>query len=82
MILTQFKDAPQANGVTAIQTLGTSFDPHLHEAVETVETDEQPPGTILQEFTRRIYTMGDKMIRPARVKVSRKPKADSDAGAK
>ncbi len=78
MILSQFKDALAANGVTPIETLGKHFDPHLHEAVETVETDQQPPGTILEEFTRG-YMMGEKMIRPARVKVSRKPKANAEA---
>ncbi len=72
MILTQFKDVLAFHGVAPIPTQGVAFDPHEHEAVEVVESDELPPGTILEEFTRG-YKMGDRTIRPARVKTSRKP---------
>lgn len=68
MILSQFKDVLAANGVIAIESVGTHFDPHLHEAVEVVETDDQEPGTVIEESMRG-YKMGDRTIRPARVKV-------------
>lgn len=70
MILSQFKDILSANGVAPFESVGQHFDPHLHEAVEMVETKEKPPGTIVEEFVRG-YKMGDRTIRPARVKVTK-----------
>lgn len=70
MILSQFKDVLSENGVASINSLGSHFDPHLHEAVETVETSDKPAGTIIEEYVRG-YKMGDRTIRPARVKVSK-----------
>lgn len=72
MILSQFKDVLTNNGVTPFQSEGRHFDPHRHEAVETVETAEVPPGTVVEESLRG-YIMGDKVVRPARVKVSKTP---------
>lgn len=70
MILTQFKDVLTNNGVAPFISEGKPFDPHRHEAVETIETDKYPPGTVVEESLRG-YIMGDKTIRPARVKVSK-----------
>lgn len=77
MILTQFKDVLANNGVVALESQGMQFDPHLHEAVEMVETSSYIPGTIVEESVRG-YKMGDRTIRPARVKVAKAaaPKAE------
>lgn len=72
MILTQFKDVLANNGVKAFDSEGKGFDPHCHEAVETVEDSENPPGTVVKEYIRG-YKMGDRIIRPARVQVSKTP---------
>jgi molecular chaperone GrpE len=72
MILSQFKDVLSNNGVTPFASEGKHFDPHRHEAVETVETDKVPPGTVVEESLKG-YVMGEKTIRPARVKVSKAP---------
>lgn len=77
MILTQFKDVLALNGVEAMQSQGKPFDPHLHEAIETVETQEYQPGTIVEECVKG-YKMKDKVIRPARVKVAKQPCAPCD----
>lgn len=69
MILSQFKDILVENGVQPIDSLGSLFDPHNHEAVETAESDK-PSGTILEEYVKG-YKMGDRTIRPARVKVAK-----------
>lgn len=74
MILTQFKDVLTMNGVSPFTSEGKPFDPHKHEAIETVATADFPPGTVIEETTRG-YLMGDKTIRPARVKVSKAPAA-------
>jgi len=70
MILTQFKDVLAINGVKPFESEGKPFDPHYHEAVETVETNDEPPGIVVKEYMRG-YKMGDRTIRPARVQVSK-----------
>lgn len=75
MILTQFKDILTLNGIIPIESKGKTFDPHLHEAVEIIETDQYPPGIVIEEFMRG-YKAGDRTIRPARVKVSKGAKSE------
>lgn len=58
-------------GVEAVPTVGQPFDPHVHEAVTTEATDEVEPDTITQEMQRG-YRLGDKLLRPAMVKVATK----------
>ncbi len=70
MILTQFKDVLSNNGVFHFDSHGKDFGPHFHEAIEVIHTDDHPAGTIVEE-TRRGYKMGDRTIRPARVKVAK-----------
>ena len=72
MILGQFKDVLSNHGVSAFQSEGMAFDPHLHYAIEVEETDLQPEGTILQEFVKGYKSEG-RTIRPARVKVAKTP---------
>lgn len=78
MILSQFKDVLASNGVTAFKSEGTHFDPHLHEAVETLTTTEYPPGTVISESLKG-YKMGERTLRPARVKVAKAPKEGKEA---
>lgn len=73
MILEQLKTMLSNHNVQPFSSEGMMFDPHHHEAVETLETQEHPDGTILQEFVRG-YKMGERTIRPARVKVAKAPK--------
>lgn len=75
MILTQFKDVLSNNGVEPMDSLGKPFDPHLHEAIEAVESEESAPGTVV-EVCIKGFKMGDKVIRPARVKVAKAPQKD------
>lgn len=56
-------------GVEVVPTVGELFDPHVHEAVATEETGEVEPDTIVQEMQRG-YRLGDKLLRPAMVKVA------------
>jgi molecular chaperone GrpE len=72
MILGQFKDVLSNHNVQAFVSKGQQFDPHLHEAVEMLETDEYPSGTVVEESMRG-YKMGDRIIRPSRVKVAKTP---------
>lgn len=72
MILTQFKDILTNNGATPFESEGQIFDPHCHEAIEMIETEEHAPGTIVTQ-TIRGYKMGERIIRPARVTVAKSP---------
>lgn len=72
MILTQFKDVLTNHSVTPFQSEGNHFDPHLHEVIEVEETEKHLDGTIIQEFVRG-YKCGDRVLRPAKVKVAKKP---------
>jgi molecular chaperone GrpE len=71
MILGQFKTALEGHGVDPFDAKG-AFDPHLHEAIETVETTEFHPGTIIEQCMRG-YRMGERVIQPAKVKVAKAP---------
>ena len=53
------------------------FDPARHQAVSTVETDQSPPGSIV-ELVRSGYTISDKVLRYAQVKVAAAPEASSE----
>ncbi|HWS53854.1 MAG TPA: nucleotide exchange factor GrpE [Pyrinomonadaceae bacterium] len=60
----------EALGVEAVPAVGHPFDPHVHEAVATAETDRFEADTVMEEM-RRGYRLGDKLLRPAMVKVAK-----------
>ena len=60
----------EEQGVTPFESVGHPFDPALHEAVVSEESDEEEPGTVLDELSRG-YLWGDSLLRPARVRVAR-----------
>lgn len=82
MVLRQFQTVMERHEVKAFDSLGKPFDPNFHEALQQRETDEHPPGAIVEEY-RRGYLMGDRLIRPAMVVVAAAPASDKtpDAGA-
>ena len=70
LIKTQLEDALKNYGLERlVVSTGQQFDPGLHEAVAAVES-EKAPGTIIEEVEKG-YTLGGKLIRPARVKVAK-----------
>ena len=71
LIYKQLNGVLEALGVKPIVAVGEPFNPHIHEAVVTEETEEFEPDTIIQEI-RAGYKLGDKLIRPALVKVSKR----------
>jgi type IV pilus assembly protein PilB len=56
-------------GVRVTESKGHKFDSHLHEIVQEVGTHEYPVGMVIQEF-KRGYTLGDRVLRLAQVKVA------------
>jgi Molecular chaperone GrpE (heat shock protein) len=69
LIYRQLDGIMDALGVKPVAAVGEQFDPHLHEAVVTEPTDDYEPDTVTQEIVRG-YRLGDKLIRPALVKVA------------
>lgn len=71
-IATSFQAALTSAGVEPIVAVGEEFNPELHEAVDTEETDGEMDGRVIGEYSRG-FRMGDRLLRPARVKVGRAP---------
>jgi molecular chaperone GrpE len=69
MIYSRMYEALKKVGLEPIATAGQMFDPHLHQAVERVETKDAADGTILGEFQRG-YNFKGKLLRPSMVKVA------------
>jgi molecular chaperone GrpE len=70
LIYRKFQNVLDAEGVTRIEAEGKDFDPNLHEAVVHEESDGHASGQII-EVLRHGYKLGDRVIRPALVKVAR-----------
>jgi len=57
-------------GVTPVDAVGADFDPNLHQAVTTEPAGDHRDGEVVEQF-RRGYLIGDRLLRPAMVKVAR-----------
>jgi molecular chaperone GrpE len=69
LIAKQLNEVLESFGVEPIAAVGERFDPHIHEAVVTEPSDEHEPDTVVEELVRG-YRIGDRLLRPAMVKVS------------
>ena len=74
-----FENALAAAGVEPIDAVGQTFDPELHEAVETVVVAPEDEGKVIAQYTRG-YKIGERLLRPARVKVGRYSERANQAG--
>jgi molecular chaperone GrpE len=72
MVLRRFLDTLSKLGVERVQTEGLPFDPTQHEAIQHLETVDQPPGTVIHEVQAG-YRAGDRLVRPALVVVAKAP---------
>jgi molecular chaperone GrpE len=69
LIQRQLLEMLRKRGVTPIEALGQDFDPHVHQAVATEASDAHREGEVVAEL-RRGYKIGDRLLRPAMVKVA------------
>lgn len=67
----QLRQVLESARVAKIDALGRVFDPEYHEAVLTHVSDEHEEGTVLEELETG-YKMSERVIRPTKVKVSRR----------
>lgn len=73
LIYKQLQDALAKLGVQPIAATGQPFDPHLHQAIEMVETDDVPDHHVFEELQRG-YKLKERLLRPAMVRVGMNPK--------
>ena len=82
MVLKQLENTLARMQITRVPTVGSMFDPSVHEAIQQVETDEHPPGTVVAEVQPG-YMNGERLLRAAMVVVAKpksagEPESDSD----
>ena len=72
IVLKQFTNTLEKMGIRRVPTVGMPFDPTVHEAIQHVESPDQPAGIILNEVQAG-YALGDLLLRAAMVIVSKGP---------
>ncbi len=79
LIQKQFVGVLGERGLKRLDTLGKTFDPHLHESIGCMVVKDKPEGLIIEEMLAG-YELNGKLIRPAKVKVTTQ-KPGSQTGA-
>jgi molecular chaperone GrpE len=72
LIYKQLQTALEKLSLQPIKAKGQQFNPHLHEAIEMVDTTDVPDHEVIEELQRG-YKIKDRLLRPAMVKVARNP---------
>lgn len=72
MIMAHLYEILKEHGVRPMETQNKIFDPHLHEALTQAEDEGLPEHTVVEELQKG-YFLNDRVIRTAKVKVSKKP---------
>ena len=70
LIHRQLLDTLRKRGVTPIDALGADFDPRIHQAVSQEESEAHRDGEVMEELQRG-YMLGERLLRPAMVKVAK-----------
>jgi molecular chaperone GrpE len=70
LIHRQLLEVLRKRGVRPVDSVGTDFDPHFHQAVSHEAVEGRREGEVIEEF-RRGYMLGDRLLRPAMVKVAK-----------
>lgn len=65
-----FEQALMSVGVEAVPSIGSTFDPELHEAIDMAEVDAEHDGRVTAEYSKG-YKFGNQLLRPAKVQVGR-----------
>ena len=77
LILKQMEEALRGLNVQAVESVGSQFDPRVHEALGSIETKEFPDHQVLEEI-RRGYRIREKLLRPALVRIAANPDQVND----
>jgi molecular chaperone GrpE len=68
----ELEAAFQRQGISRVKSIGEALDPHRHQAMMEIPTDNAEPGMIVEEMQPG-YVMKDRLLRPALVGVAKKP---------
>ena len=71
LVVKQFQETIANLGVTPLDAMGEVFDPHVHEAMSTVETEGDPPDGTVVEVYQKGYMMNSRVLRPTMVGVAK-----------
>ncbi|MCA9657799.1 MAG: nucleotide exchange factor GrpE [Myxococcales bacterium] len=66
MVLKEFLGALGKQGIEPVPSVGTPFDPSMHEALQQLDSPDHPPGYVIREFEKG-FKAGDRLLRAARV---------------
>tara|TARA_B100000965_G_C19461654_1_gene700003 strand:+ start:74 stop:751 length:678 start_codon:yes stop_codon:yes gene_type:complete len=77
MVKKELSSVLEKNGIKKIDTKDKKFDPNLHQAMMEIENNDLDEGIIVQEIQSG-YMMHDRLLRPAMVGVSKKPKQNAE----
>ena len=80
-IMTNFESLMKEEGLVEIETLGTPFDPNVHDAIGFVTNELAPDNTII-EFVRKGYLLNNKVLRPSSVILSKRTVTNKDINEK
>lgn len=80
LINRQLHELLTREGVERLQALGQPFDPERHEVIQQVESHDQPENTVVEEIQAG-YLLRGRLIRPALVKIAKKPETNVQEGA-
>ena len=72
MIQKQFSTFLKNQKVEPIKAIGKAFDPTLHEVLNQQESEEHEENTVIEEYSKG-YTLNGRILRPAKVVISKKP---------
>ena len=81
MILSQLHKLLENDGIEKVKTVGEKFDPHVHESISMVETNEYPEDTVVEELSPG-YKLHGRLLRAAKVKISSTSKTQEKEGDK
>jgi molecular chaperone GrpE len=71
LVYKQVAELLRKKGVTAVEAKGADFDPHVHQAVASEISESHRDNEVIEEL-RRGYRLGERLLRPAMVKVAKR----------
>ncbi len=77
LIVKQMEEVLRGLNVQTVETVGSSFDPRIHEALDSVAAADLPDGQVYEEV-RRGYRIKERLLRPALVRVVSNPQQKSE----
>ncbi len=80
LVMAQSYDLLKRNNVRPVEAVGKKFDPHSHEVLMQIESNEHRDGEVVEEFQKGYY-LNDRVIRTAKVKVATNNSPAAESGS-